>query len=620
MEIIFSKIWQVPFGALSLRLDPLSVLFLTAITILFFCAGIYSMGYLRPYQGKKPLVWHVFCYLFLAMMFGVVVTANNVILFLSAWELMSIATYFLIIFHDETPSVRRAGFLYLMATHCGTFCLFLMFFLMAHTAGSMNFDVMAHASFSPVVAGTIFSLALIGFGVKAGFLPFHIWLPHAHPAAPSHISAVLSGVAIKTGIYGICRVLWIMGVLPEWCGYALLLIGVVSGLMGVLYALGQHELKKLLAYHSIENIGIIAIGLGIGMLGRTYHLAFVSALGFAGALLHVLNHALFKGLLFLGAGSVIQKTHTGDLDRLGGLAKIMPYTSVLFLVGALSICGLPLFNGFISEFVIFYGLFQGLLTLPLQGVFSCGVGIVSLALMGALALACFAKVYGTIFLGKPRRTGDSALFQEKERNRALSPVLREATSKWMIVAMAVLAGLCAWIGLAPRNAVRLTFAGGEYLSRGVLMKEDFEKLMAPLSMIIGTVFIFMAVIAVLVLVRKVLLGKGSMPIQDTWACGFAQVSPKFQYTSSSFARPIVELMKKILMFSRQGGKVVGEFPVQAHMISAVKDASEEGMFRPLYIRFIRLSRKLDERRNKYTQMYLMYIFLFLIFLLIWKLR
>ncbi|MFH0754099.1 MAG: proton-conducting transporter membrane subunit [Candidatus Omnitrophota bacterium] len=613
MERIFEWPWQVPFGAFSLKFDPLSLMFLMAITILVVCAGIYGLGSMRAYQSKGRLGFHVFFYLVLALALFLIVTANNVILFLGAWEAMSMATYFLIVFHDEKSSVRRAGFLYLIMAHTGTFFLFLMFFLMSHTAGSMSFDVISRTVFPPVVAGTVFCLAIAGFGVKSGFLPVHIWLPHAHPAAPSHISALLSGVAIKAGIYGICRVIWIVGDLPDWCGYALLLLGIVSGVMGVLYALGQHELKKLLAYHSIENIGIIALGLGVGLLGRSHQMPFLAVLGFGGGLLHVVNHSLFKGLLFLGAGSVIHKVHTGEMDHLGGLAKIMPMTSTLFLIGALSICGLPLFNGFISEFIIFFGFFQGLFTLPIQGASACALGILSLALMGALALACFTKVYGTVFLGEPR-------VPLKNSGDFLSASGQEMTTPWMITPMVVLAGLCIWIGLAPWMMMRWAFNGGAYLSHLDASSVDLTRVLVPMDMTIGVIFIFALLMAFLALVRRLLQGDSPMPVRETWRCGFSQVSARLQYTSSSFARPIVECMKKILMARRHGVHTTEDFPGKVRLSSSVHDASEEAVFRPLMSRLIALSRAIDHSRIRYTQMYLMYIFLFLIFLMIWKLR
>jgi len=628
MEKLFRGAWPVPFGEFSLKLDPLSLVFLIAIAILVLCAGVYGFGYMRPYRGKKPLGVHVFFYLILALVLVLIVTANNAILFLSAWELMTLSTFFLIIFNDEKSSVRKAGFIYLIASHCATFFLFLMFFLMAHVAGSMDFNVMARTFFPPALAGTIFLLSLIGFGVKAGFFPMHIWLPYAHPVAPAHISALMSGVTIKMGIYGICRVLWIMKVLPDWCGYVLLVIGIISGLMGVLYALGQHELKKLLAYHSIENIGIIALGLGVGLLGRSYQIPYLAVLGFGGGLLHVLNHSLFKGLLFLGAGSVIQKMHSDEMDHLGGLAKSLPVTSLLFMVGALSICGFPLFNGFISEFFIYFGLFQGLFGLPVHGVIACSLGILSLALMGALALACFSKVYGTVFLGKPRE-GLKASSQHVSLKTAEAASERtveergfccEETSKWMLFPMMVLAGLCVWIGLVPQSVTSLIFLGGAYLTHVDLSTIPIEQVLTPLTMIIRIAFLFLSIILGLIMVRRLLLGKVPMPIRETWSCGFSQVSSRFQYTSSSFARLIVDLMKHPLLWRRHGGEASGAFPGKTHLVSSVHDASEEMVFAPGLAFLNDLSKKLGHSRIRHIQLYLMYILLFLVFLLVWKLK
>ncbi|MBF0571024.1 MAG: hydrogenase [Candidatus Omnitrophica bacterium] len=598
--------WHVPFGEFALKLDSLSLIFLTAVTILVLCAGVYAVGYMRQYRTTKSMGLHIFFYFLLSTALVLIVLANNVILFLGAWEMMSISTYFLIVFNDEKSSVRRAGFLYLIMSHCGTFLLILMFFLMAHNAGSMNFEIISHSSFPVAFAGSILLLAIIGFGIKAGFVPVHIWLPHAHPAAPTHISAILSGVAIKMGIYGICRVLWIIGVLPDWCGYLILIIGVVCGLMGVLYALGQHELKKLLAYHSIENIGIISLGLGVGLLGQSHHMPFLSVLGFGGALLHVLNHAIFKGLLFMGAGCVIQRTHTSDMDLMGGLARTMPLVSILFLVGALAICGLPLFNGFISEFIIYFGLFQGLFHLPLQGAFTCAVGIISLALMGALALACFTKVYGTVFLGEPRH------LQEPPSTGKISLL--------MIIPMLVLGGLCLWIGLFPQIMANAAFQGGAYLSHTDLASLPMGTIFYPLSLVISGVFLFFALVLALVGIRRKLLQGHAQPVRETWGCGFFQMTPKIQYTSSSFALLIVDFVKGILFFRREGGDVKGKFPAKTSMSSSVHDASEEFLFKPLFARLTSFSKKLDMNRIRYTQIYLMYIFLYLIFLLVWKLK
>jgi len=607
MENIFQLSWAVPMGAFSLRFDPLSIIFLIATTILVFCAGIYGVGYMRHYQGKRLLWPHILFFILLALSFFLVFTANNVILFLGAWEVMAMVNYFLIMFDDKNISVRKAGFLYLIATHCGTFCVFLLFFLLSGHAGSMEFNMMAKSAYSPSLTGAVFILAVLGFGVKAGFFPMHIWLPHAHPVAPSHISALMSGIAIKTGIYGLCRILLILGVLPAWCAYTLLVIGVLSGIMGVLYALGQHEIKKLLAYHSIENIGIITLGLGVGSLGCTYHMPALAVLGFAGALLHVLNHSLFKGLLFLSAGALIQRTNTGELDKMGGMAKTMPINSALFLVGSLSICGLPVFNGFVSEFIIYFAFFQGVISLPLRGVVFCSIGILSLALMGALALSCFTKVYGTVFLGTPR-TILKQTFKEKEMPAS------------MLTAMTILGALCLWIGIAPQTATRLAMFAGSFLAHIDPWVVRPNIVLGPLFLVVGLVMILGALLFLLIALRKALLGEVSTLREETWNCGFTQTTSRQQYTSSSFARSIVEMFKSVLLFQRHGGRVGGDFPHAHHIVSHVHDVSEERVWQPFLRRLTVASRKIDNNRIRFTQIYMLYIFLFLIFLLVWKLR
>ncbi len=289
-----------------------------------------------------------------------VLVARNAVLFLSAWELMAVSSFFLVTFEHERESVRSAGWIYLVATHLGTGFLLAFFILMGRETGSMNFDVWAAQGIhTQGLAGILFLMAVVGFGTKAGFMPFHVWLPEAHPAAPSHVSALMSGVMIKTGIYGLLRAFTFLGAPPLWWGWLFIGIGLSSGVLGVLFALAQHDLKRLLAYHSVENIGIIALGIGVGLLGQNTGSPALVALGFGGALLHVLNHALFKGLLFLGAGAVAHSAGTREIDRLGGLLKQMPWTAATFLIGAAAISGLPPLNGFVSEFLIFLGAFKG---------------------------------------------------------------------------------------------------------------------------------------------------------------------------------------------------------------------------------------------------------------------
>ncbi|MFA4972044.1 MAG: proton-conducting transporter membrane subunit, partial [bacterium] len=351
--------WPIPYAAFSVGLDPLSSFFLIPIFLLTALSALYGRAYMRGRAGagRSPLFFGL-----LAAGMAMVVIARNGMLFLISWEMMAIASFFLVTLDDDRANVRRAGITYLVATHIGTAFLLALFALMAAHAGSMEFSEWKGAAASLPSAGALFILALVGFGTKAGFMPLHVWLPEAHPAAPSHVSALMSGVMIKTGIYGLMRILTLLGAPPEWWGWTLIAIGAISGVMGVLYALAQHELKALLAYHSVENIGIIAIGFGLGLFGVSRGMPVVAFLGFGGALLHVLNHAIFKGLLFLGAGAVIRASGTGEIDRLGGLLKRMPHTAAAFLVGSAAISGLPPLNGFVSEFLIYLGAFAILVT------------------------------------------------------------------------------------------------------------------------------------------------------------------------------------------------------------------------------------------------------------------
>ena len=434
--LVWKVEWSLPMGSLFLKIDALAAFFLMIIFVISFLCAVYNYGYLQPYAANRNLgVPRLFMNLLIAGM-ALVVTAANGILFIIAWEIMSFAAYFLVVFEDKNEQVQGAGFTYLIATHIGTAFLFFMFWLLAtYSGGSMDFEDFAKIQTAlPEISGIIFILTFIGFGAKAGFVPFHVWLPEAHPAAPSPVSALMSGVMIKTGIYGILRILTFLGHPPAWFATTLIITGLISGVFAVLHAIAQHDLKRLLAYSSVENIGIILLGLGIGLLGITYHVSSMAVLGFAGGLLHILNHAIFKSLLFMGAGAVQHQTHTRNLDQLGGLFKKMPVTGTTFFTGAAAISGLPLFNGFTSEFLIYLASFSGLVHLAKVNTPLPLTVILGLTLIGGLALVCFTKAFGVIFLGKPRFLSDLHL---KECN-------------WqMRLSMILLAGLCVLIGLFP---------------------------------------------------------------------------------------------------------------------------------------------------------------------------
>jgi len=593
---------RMPLGEFHVGIDPLSAFFLLTITVLFLLAGIYGHGYLKD-QGKKGLNAHYAFYLLALVSLMLLVTAQDAVLFLLAWEMVTISSYFLIVFHDDRKTVRDAGYLFLIAAHTGTFCLWLMFFLMGQHAGSMDFDQMALASFPATLAGVLFILGMVGFGVKTGFIPLHIWLPHAHPAAPSHVSAVLSAVMIKMGIYGLMRMILIIKVFPQWCAMVLLLAGMISGVGGVLYALGQHEIKKLLAYHSIENIGIITLGLGIGLWGQIEHNELVALIGYAGALLHVFNHAVFKGLLFLSAGSVIRSTHTGEIDRLGGLLKYLPWTGHLFLIGSLSICGLPLFNGFISEWFVFRALFEGMFHLKMDALVFSGTGIVALALMGGLAAACFAKVFGAVFLGNSRSLDNTQL---KESSRLLR------------VPMAVLGGICLWVGLFPGTMVSFALAAASTIASVKLSPAMEGVVISPLLTAVLVLFILIAVTAILFLFKR--MAAKCLPVEraPTWGCGYSAPTARMQYTASSFAEPILRIFRNVLGYGVKGAKLQGYFPKTQEVSSHVVEASEDLIFRPAFGAVRSLCAKLKIIQCGHTQVYLLYIFVFLLLLLVWK--
>ncbi len=426
--------WALPLGRFALAIDPLSAAFLALIALVGGVATLYGVRYWptaeHPHSARRVRAFLGLCIASL----GFVVTASDTVFFLIAWELMALACFFLVTTEDESAPVRAAGWLYLVATHLATLVLIAFFAVMAGANGSTDIAAIP-TTVAPATRGLLFVLGLFAFGLKAGLMPLHVWLPSAHANAPSHVSALMSGVMLKMGIYGLVRFLGLIPNPPSLWGGVLLALGVVSAVAGVLFALGQHDLKRLLAYHSIENIGIIVMGLGIAMLGRAHGDPTLIALGLGAAILHTWNHGLFKALLFLGAGAVIHATGTRALDRLGGLARTMPWTTALFLVGALAICGLPPLNGFVSELLVYLGLAAGVTAEgSTMSAPAAALAMPALALVGALAVACFVKVVGTGFLGEAR-TPEAAHAHEA------APSMRAA--------MVTLAIVCLFIGALP---------------------------------------------------------------------------------------------------------------------------------------------------------------------------
>lgn len=599
--------WSIPFGSLSIEMDALSAVFAVPILVIAALAAVYGAAYLKPFEGKKNLAVSWFFYNLLAGSMLLVVVARNAMLFLLAWEVMSLASFFLVMFESEQQSVRRAGWIYLIATHIGTAFLLVLFVMLGRHADTLDFSGFSLANASPSLAGAAFLLAAIGFGTKAGFIPMHVWLPEAHPAAPSHVSAVMSGVMIKTGIYGLVRILSFLGAPPPWWGWALVSIGVVSGILGVLFALAQHDLKRLLANSSVENIGIIALGLGVGLLGISYGHPAMAFLGFAGGLLHVINHAVFKSLLFMGAGAVLHASGTREIDHLGGLIKRMPVTGLVFLVGSAAICGLPPFNGFVSEFLIYVGAFGALVqtpSLPL-GAIAAGLAIVgALALIGGLAAACFTKAFGVIFLGEPRS-------DHVEHAHEVSLAMR--------IPMIVLAAACIGIGLAGPWLPALMRPAVGIMTVGMNTQAVATWAGDILGMVTAVTIGALVLAGVLALARYRLLTRREATKSVTWDCGYAAPTPRMQYTASSFVDPIARMFGVFLRTRQSFQPPKGIFPGASSFSSETPDVYQERMYKPIFSiteNFLSRFRWLQHGRLNF---YILCIVLALLALLGWKL-
>lgn len=578
-------------GNVNFVLDSLAAFFVLIILVISFLAIIYSKKYLEPY--KKDLSAHYFFLgLFIPAMI-LVVTVQNILFFLICWEIMSLSSFFLLLFDSEKKEVRQIAINYLITMQIGVLFLFAGFILLNLSTGSLDF-----ASFQGHISSTIFILLLIGFGIKAGFVPFHTWLPKAHPIAPSHISAVMSGVMIKTGIYGILRLLTFIEVPSLLISYLVLFIGVASAFFGILYAITQRDYKRMLAYSSIENIGLITISLGVAMLGLSYHNNLMAGLGFLGVFAHILNHAIFKPLLFFAAGSIDSKTHTKDCEKLGGLIKLMPYTATLFLVGALAICALPPFNGFISEFFIYLAMLKGISTENhfLFPVLIISIGI--LAFVGAMVLIAFTNMFSSIFLGASR--------SEKASN------VKEDSPISMLAPIGFLAVFSLLIGLFPQYFMQ------------IVINPTNEFLMTPLNFptqILSNISIFnvalLITVGAILILRKVLLKNKTVTVHKTWACGYDKPNSnieysKVQYSNYSFSRPFLGFLTPFFIRELDFKMIKELFPKSTHFKAKTIDIFEYYLIKPIinFDKFI--IQKFYWIQSGNIQKYLLYGLVFLI--------
>jgi hydrogenase-4 component B len=593
--------WTLPFDSCLFGVDPLSAWFLLPIFLIPGCAALYARSYWHADQNPANVRKMTFFFgLMTASMSGVTL-ARDGISFLFAWEIMAMAAYFLVSTEDEKREVSEAGTLYMITTHIGTLGLFAFFPLLNLVVGTWHFPAPGSLEASSPLATALFLAAMFGFGLKAGIMPFHIWLPSAHANAPSHVSASMSGVILKIGIYGLIRTLSFFHGVPLWWGCLVLFLGVVSGVVGVAFAIGQHDLKRLLAYHSIENIGIIYMGTGVALIGQTTGSIAMMTLGMAGALLHVLNHATFKALLFLGAGSVIHAGGTREIDLLGGMARRLPYTALLFGVGAVAICGLPPLNGFISELLIYLGFFRGVQ----GGGIAAAVAALSapaLAMVGGLAVACFVKVYGMVFLGVPRSDehagGHEAGWQ-------------------MLLPMGLLALLCAVVGLGPGlfgNVLQVASLAAlpAALSGGAPLLGD----MVPFSLLTAMGGTLLVLLVLLLFWYRKRLSAEPAGETATWGCGYLRPLARMQYTASSFAQMLTWLYAFALRPETHKPHISGVFPPTAGFRSHVPEAVLELVYIPGLKRLHERTASIRKLQSGILQQYVLYTLVTLIVLLL----
>jgi len=602
----------LPGAGLQFSLDHLGAFFVVVIALGAATAAFYAFGYTRQYTGNRAASAGVSLNVFLPSMFCVVL-AGNALAFLFCWELMALASYFLVMTESEHEDTRQAGWIYFVMTHAGFACLLVGFLLLSTAANSMEFSEWRRASvlMDAGPRNLAFILVAIGFGSKAGLIPFHIWLPRAHPAAPSHVSALMSGVMIKLGIYGLIRTVFVwMDAGPVWWGILILLLAAISAVLGVLYALVEHDLKRLLAYSSVENIGIITLGIGAAMLFQSFHLPSLAGLALIAALYHTINHAIFKSLLFMGAGSVLHATHTRNMEEMGGLIRRMPQTAVFFLVGSVAIAALPPFNGFASEWLTFQSLLLSF-QIPARMVnLAFAVSVAALALTGGLAAACFVKAFGITFLALPRS-------KHAEDARECDWTMRAS--------MGVLAVLCVVFGVAPfmvvsylkEAAAALTGAAPDLaFSWSTIVAGGGFAAVSPPWVLAGLVLLPAFVLGLLFVAGA----NRKSRKYETWGCGRAVQSARFEYTATAFSNPF----KRVFAFLYQP---VEEVDIQSHPESRffvhtivykheTRAIIEEWFYIPAvrHVRAIANRARILQSGNVHS--YLLYIFLALLGLLV----
>lgn len=545
-------------------IDNLSRYFLFVVQLIAIPTTIFNYSYLNHYiKEKRSVKSFMLFYIILLISTQIIVIANHAVLFLVAWEVMSLSSYFAMVLEKENQEVQRGSFYYFAASHVLVFILYIMFFLLHNESGSWFFSDFHLAFNNNFNVTIIFILSLVGFGIKAGFMPFHFWLPQAHPIAPTVLSAFLSGVLIKMGIYGILRTYLFIKPVPEWTGWLVLIFSLISAIYGVWYALAQHDIKRLLAYHSVENIGIIGIGIGIGFIGSANYLPVIEVLGFGGALLHTLNHAIFKSLLFIGSGVVYQNLGTRNIELMGGIVHKAKYLTLFFLIGSVAISGIPPFNGFISEFIIYKGFFKASNELKNYYPILMLMSAVALAFVGGLAVACFTKINSIMFLGTPR-----------------TEIKNFHTSVYDYSSLGIFATLCIIIGFYPQPFVKII--NNVVFNNFVL--NGYSSALIEIDWFYFTIIFSSVAIGIFALYLFKLNHekKYGRRISSAWGCGYDKLTPRMQYTASSFADEINEIQKSILVYHKNVEISKSIFPVKSKFESHSKDLVDNKFILPSF--------------------------------------
>ncbi len=591
--------WSWPLGRIQCGVDELSAFFLLGLSLCSGLASLYAIAQARA--GHLSRSEACFFPLLLGGMAGVLI-ARDGILFVVAWEAMSLAGYFLVVTASANAEGQRAGLVYLIASHLGAAALVLLFLTLATVGGDTSFEFAARSAAQYKGSFSYwFLLLFVGFGAKAGLWPLHTWLPEAHPVAPSHVSAVMSGVMTKMGIYGLLRILLFFPAVSFGTAATLVALGAISAFVAALHAAVQRDLKRLLAYSTVENVGLVAVGLGFGFVGKASDMPELVVLGFGAALFHVLGHGLFKGLSFLAAGTVLHATHTKNLDQLGGLATRMPRTAVAFLVGTTALSGLPPISGFVTEFLLLTcALRAAAATDPVLALLGLAT-LVALALTGGLAILAATKAYGISFLGEPR-----------------SEAARMATDPPALEILPLLLGAvgCVALGVWPASAISLLSPALRVLGIGNEGLPVFERALFS----VGTVaLLIIGAASLLWLTSLLLVWRCGKRYEPTWGCGYEHPSPRMQYTAMSYSQPLSVPFDGLLAERVAQEPVSGVFPAPASYEAWPNDVTGERLLLPLLARLRSLVGRLRLVQHGHLQTYLFYVFLTLVAALLWQL-